>query len=151
MLKVNIFCLLFNKARQHLRVLMSSHERSLAPISAHEHTWELTSMVLWRHEHSWVLMSANGAMSMTALELLWMLIAPWRQAPECSGLLMSAHEQSWALMAALDSLWMHLGANGCSWVLTSAHEHSWAWRHGAMRTHQNLGAVTSMVQWGHGH
>ena len=157
-LKLNIFCLLFDKKVQHSWPVMSAHELPKALVCAHEYPGALMSMVLWCHECSWVLMSAHS------------LVAPCSQlllcSDECSLLhgtkLMSAHgcswvfngnqEHSWLLLAAHECSKVLMDAHECSWLLiSSTHEKPWAWCYGTMSTHESSRAVMSMAPWGYEH
>ena len=133
---------------------MRSRECSWALISTHLCSWALTSTQKYCAMAPWALISADefqwphGAILMTTLELSWVLrvlIAPLRQAKECSWLLKSALLYSGALMASLGCLWVLMSANGCSWALMIAHEHYWA----AINTPE-LGAMEQWA-WDQGH
>ena len=124
---------------------------------------KLSRALMWTQEHSWVWCNGGmitlecderpyplGAMFMTAFELSWVVIAAWRQDPECSRLLLSVHWQSWALMASLGCLWVLMGtllmsAQDFSWApFMRSHEHSWGWHNRVVSTHESSRAVMSL-------
>ena len=126
-----------------LWVLISTHQHLLALVSIIEYGAMASSVLMRNNKCPW----SHGPPLMTVLELSRVLLAPWRQAHECSWLLMSTHGCSWVFMAALSFLWVQMSANWCSRMLMIVHEHSWAamtsckhsreWCHGARSTNEH--------------
>ena len=145
-LKVNIFCLMFNQAPQHLWTLMSSHKHSCVLMSTHEYGAMTPLAHLSANECPW----PHGAMlrTRTAFELSWWLLTSWTQK------LMTVHGCSWVLMTNYEHLWAAKSSHEFSWLFMtnmSNHEYSLPWRNGEMSTHGSWRTGMIMGSWGHGH